>query len=1229
MPFEKVETQVDFPAQERAILAYWNQIDAFGKLREQNRGKPRWSFLDGPITANNPMGVHHAWGRTYKDAYQRYFAMTGHELRYQNGFDCQGLWVEVEVEKELQLKSKRDIENLVPGDRFASIDKFVGECKARVDKFAKIQTEQSIRLGYWMDWDRVEDWQKPADQRRSYFTMSEENNYTIWAFLKKCHQRGLIYRGFDAMPWCPRCGVGISQMEMNEGYRVVAHRAVFLRLPLRDPSPLSPPGRGAGVRGENLLVWTTTPWTLTSNVGAAVHPELTYLRIKQGDQVYYVGKGAFTARRKEEEFKNKAEWVEGVPKLKSLEQIFKEKKGGFEIVGEIKGADMVGWAYDGPFDEFPAQRHPHGYPDDLARVVAKQQWAPAVSGRDAHRVVAWNEVSEAEGTGIVHIAPGCGKEDFALGKVVGLPPVAPLTEDGVYLDGFGELTGKNAVLPETADWVIAALQQKNLLFASEKYPHRYPHCWRCKTELLYRLVDEWFIDMSWRDEIMKICHDIRWIPKDGLDRELDWLKNMGDWMISKKRYWGLALPIWVDEQTGEFEVIGSREELKARAVQGWDKFHGHTPHRPWVDLVRIKNPRTGNLMSRVPDVGNPWLDAGIVPYSTLGYNRDRAEWEKWFPADFITESFPGQFRNWFYALLAMSAMMSGRPPFQVLLGHALVRDQKGEDMHKSKGNAIPFGGATDTGYKLFHERDPKLKPEAQAHKDLPEGWLPASVKEETILLENRPTAVVSAAYPPMGADEIRWLFCRHSLANNINFGPGPAEELRSKFLLKLWNTYAFFCNYARLDGFDPADQESGVRGQESGVRGQKSGVRDQGSGQQERPDIDRWILSDLQLLIKKAHEAFRDFNVQAFCLEAERFVDDRLSNWYVRRNRRRFWKSEKGADKSAAYQTLYTVLLTLTKLFAPVMPFLTEAMYQNLKASGVRDQASGSSQTSSSLTPRPSPLAPFLASVHHEPYPETDESLLDVQLSEEMDALLRLVSLGSAARNTVKIKVRQPLAELKVQPGDEAERRAIERFADQIKEELNLKKVTLHDPSAGPLLEYDVKPNLKTLGPKLGNRLKEVQKALMSIRPATVLEKVTAGQALELALEGGPVTLEPADLWVNVKAPPGWAGLADRGTQVVLDTRISEELALEGMAREVVRHVQQARKDADLQMEDRIALYLHAESPKLQAAIEAHREYIASETLVARWAQESVGEGAHQIEVKVDGLPLRIELRKI
>jgi isoleucyl-tRNA synthetase len=1167
MPFEKVETQqVDFPALERSVLEFWQRIDAFEKLRAKNRGGPRWSFLDGPITANNPMGVHHAWGRTYKDAFQRYHAMNGRHQRYQNGFDCQGLWVEVEVEKELKLRSKRDIENLVPGDTFASIDHFVQQCKERVDKYARVQTEQSIRLGYWMDWDRDDDWKKSPDQRRSYFTMSEENNYTIWSFLKKCHNRGLVYRGYDAMPWCPRCSVGLSQMEMSEGYQLVAHRSVFVRFPLR------------GRPGENLLVWTTTPWTLSSNVAAAVNPSLTYLKVRHKEQVYYLAKGAFTAQRLEEQWKRK-EWVDGVPKLSTLEQHFKSK-GGYEIVGEMSGADMVGWQYDGPFDELPAQQHVGGYPDETARIALRQKWAPEESSRAVHRVVAWKMVGETEGTGIVHIAPGCGKEDFNLGKEEGLPPVAPLDDYGVFLPGFGELTGKSAVDHATTDWILDNLQHKGVLFAVEKYPHSYPHCWRCKTELLFRLVDEWFINMSWRDEIKRVVEQATFLPEsiNGKARELDWLSNMGDWMISKKRFWGLALPIWVDEKTGEFEVIGSREELKERAVEGWDKLEGHTPHRPWIDLVKIRSKKTGNLMSRIPDVGNPWLDAGIVPFSTMYYNRDRAEWAKWFPADLITESFPGQFRNWFYSILAMSTMMEQKPPFKALLGHALVRDQWGDEMHKAKGNSIPFDeaagqkpGQTYTirhqlkgGEQIPHENE-KIK--VQVLKEKKDG-------------QEQRTVVMTC--PPMSADLIRWMFARHNPAANINFGPMPAEELRAKFTLKLWNVYGFFCNYARLDSFDPSALPVPLP---------------------ERPDIDRWILSDLQDLICTARQAFEDYDLMRFCLEVEKFVDDKLSNWYVRRSRRRFWKNEQGADKQAAYQTLYTALLTLTKLCAPVMPFLTETMYQNLRTV---DQPE---------------------SVHLCDFPKVDESLIDENLSTDMDRLLDLVSLGLAARNAVKIKVRQPLAELKVLAAGEDDERAVERFGDQLREELNVKTVSLHDPEWGPLLTPDVKPNMKTLGPKFGARLKDVVAAIAAADQVWLAAKVRAGEPIELPCGGDTVQLGPDDLVVSVKAPEGWTGVVDDETQVALDTRVTEELSREGMARDVVRHIQDQRKEADLEMEDRIVLYLGTESEKLRQAIAAHREYIAAETLTVEWsAQPLTGSDVHRATVKVEGQPLTIEL---
>jgi isoleucyl-tRNA synthetase len=1138
MAFEKVDTQVDFPAQERDVLNLWEKNGIFEKLRQKNRGRPKWSFLDGPITANNPMGVHHAWGRTYKDAYQRFFAMTGHELRYQNGFDCQGLWVEVEVEKELKLGSKRDIENLVPGDYFASVDKFVRLCKERVDKYAKVQTEQSIRLGYWMDWDRAEDWQKPPDERRSYFTMSEENNYSIWSFLKKCHERGLIYRGYDAMPWCPRCSVGLAQMEMHEGYQLVTHRAVFVRFPLR------------GRPNENLLVWTTTPWTLSSNVGAAVNPNLTYLKVLHKDQIYYLAKGAFTAKRLEEEFKQK-EYKE-FPRLESLEQIFK-KKGGSEVVGEVSGRDMVGWQYDGPFDELPVQQHPGGFPAEISDAVVRQRqfssgsesvrvderhyWDPSKSARDAHRVIAWDAVGETEGTGIVHIAPGCGKEDFQLGREQQLPPVAPLDDEGHFLPGFGFLEGRSAVDNETTDAILANLKQKGILLEVERYPHSYPHCWRCKTELLFRLVDEWFINMKWRDEIMRVTEQVTFLPEsiNGKARELDWLRNMGDWMISKKRFWGLALPIWVCETCGHFDVIGSRTELRERAVEGWDRFEGHTPHRPWIDLVKVQCTACGGKSSRISDVGNPWLDAGIVPYSTMGYNRDRAYWEQWFPADFITESFPGQFRNWFYAILAMSTMMERQSPMKVLLGHGLVLDIRGETMSKSKGNAIAFDEAADK----------------------------------------------------MGADICRWLYCRSNPAGNINFGYGPADELRSKFLLKLWNTYAFFVNYARADkgGFSVNAAPVPI---------------------QERSDFDRWILSDLQLLVRKGHEEFTRYNVQAFCQEAENFVEERLSNWYVRRNRGHFQDSRPSKEKLAAFQTLHTVLVTLAELFAPIMPFITEVMYRNLTP-GANDKTS----------------------VHLCDFPDVDEALIDEELSHEMEALLRLRTLGSAVRNQVKLKVRQPLAEMKVQPANELERRAVERFAGQLTEELNIKKVSLHDASRGTLMKLEAKLNPKGLAARgLGPRLVEIQKAFAAADQAAVIAQIQSGQPFVLECPNGAVSLEPSDVPIQARAPEGWAGLADGATQIMEDARVTPELAREGMAREVVRHVQDSRKNAKLEMEDRITLYLATDDPDLREAINEHRAYICEETLTTEWATQPLEGDAYRTQVKVDGKPLTIMLRK-
>jgi isoleucyl-tRNA synthetase len=1147
--FEKVAA-ADFLRGEHEILRFWKQASIFSKLRAKNAGKPRWSFLDGPITANNPMGVHHAWGRTYKDAYQRFFAMTGHELRYQNGFDCQGLWVEVEVERDLEFTTRPAIEAF-------GIDKFVNACKQRVLKFAARQTEQSIRLGYWMDWDdpdtlrtlaqhigtddavtvttpsgkKVRDKSHAlvaklgcAEWGGSYFTFSTENNETIWAFLKKCHQRGKVYMGHDVMPWSGQAGTAYSQMEVADGRRLTTHRSCFVRFPLQD------------VQDEYLLVWTTTPWTLTSNVACAVNPDLDYLRIRttRDNSVYYFAKDNLNFQRLDREFKEgfgrpEWGWPKGTPKLKTIAQIFKEQ-GGFETLETIKGKDLIGRPYAGPFDDLPAQNADGGVPNN-------PQFA-GKTGVNCHRVIDGGRDSKGspnvvagEGTGIVHVAPGCGDVDFVLGQQQGLVGIAPLDAAGRFVEGFGPFTGKEATDPQTAQLVFDTLRARHRLVTVEEYPHIYPFCWRTGVELVFRLVDEWFINMDWREEIKNVTRQIRWLPAsiDGQERELEWLSNMRNWMISKKRFWGLALPIWVDEVTGEFDVIGSLAELKERAVEGWKEFEGNTPHRPWIDRVKIKNPRTGNRMSRVPDVGNPWLDAGIVPFSTLQYNTNRDEWQKWYPADLVLECFPGQFRNWFYSLLSMATMMDGTPPFKNLFGHRLVTNEEGKPMHKSDGTAIWFEEAAeqlgvDTMRWMYLAQNPNSDlrfgtrhPDRPVTLETPDG--PMSQTRE-----GSPTCEVVSR---------------------------PADEVRRQVLIPLWNSYAFFVNYAHpdADAFDPTAELVPVA---------------------QRPEIDRWLLSNLQALTATTNREFAEFNAAEVCRAAAGFIDD-LSNWYIRRNRRRFWRSRDAGDrdKLAAYQTLYHTLLELTKLLAPLVPFLTERMYRNLRTGGPE-------------------------SVHLCDYPQPDATLLDPELNKRMAAAQRIVGLGHKLRDDANVRVRQPLAEVRFASSDPSEAAAIEHLAEVVKEELNVKRLIRAENLDG-LATYSYKPNLKTLGPKYGKLLGGIGKALATAEAAQ-LAPLRRGENVTLQIAGTDVILLPGDILVSTEHTPGWVTAAEGSLQIALSTELSPELIREGMARDFVRQVQQLRKDADLEIGDRIRISYQTVDPTVIAALTEWADYICVET---------------------------------
>ncbi len=1063
MSIKKEQPKINFVQNEHDVLSYWSKHQVFQKLKEKNSNGPKWSFLDGPITANNPMGVHHAWGRSLKDLYQRYKAMNGFNLRYQNGFDCQGLWVEVEVEKELGIKSKKEVEEL-------GIEKFVQLCKDRVTKFAKVQTEQSIRLGYWMDWDN------------SYFTMSEENNYAIWSFLKKLFNEGKIYKGSDVVPWSGRSGTSYSQMEIIEGRKLTVHKAVFVKFPLLNKN------------NESLLIWTTTPWTLSSNIAVAVNTKLKYLKIKTSDsQIYYLAKENLKYQRLGKEFSEKKNWVDGIPKLKTLDQIFKER-GGYEIIDEIDGSQLVGEKYSSPFDYIEAQQAKGGFPLDPQATNNK-------SAIDCHLVVDGGKdsegndmVVEGEGTGFVHLASGCGSIDNKLCKQFDFVSISPIDNQANFIEGFDFMSGKSVIDKEVIQQIINDLKERKFLVYAEDYPHIYPHCWRSGEELVFKQVDEWYINMDWRNQIKKIVDDINWIPSWGQDREHDWLDNMGDWMISKKRFWGLALPIWTFED-GSFYVVGSKKELEELAVEGWDQFKGKTPHRPWIDEVKIKHPQTGLIGTRIPDVGNPWLDAGIVPFSTMGYFSDKDYWKEWFPADFITECFPGQFRNWFYSLLAMSAFLENKAPFKTLLGHALVKDEKGDEMHKSAGNAIWFDDAAEE----------------------------------------------------MGVDVMRWLYARQPVENNLLFGYEKADEVRKK-LIGFWNVYSFYCTYAKLDNFKPSEEWL---------------QKDQLSL------LDEWILSKLHLLIDEAKQDFENFNVDKFLKKFEIFLDE-LSNWYVRQNRRRFWKSENDSDKMIAFQTLYHVLVHLVKILSPILPFVTERMFLNLTSQDPEENKT---------------------SVHLCSFPESDSRLINSQLVDKMEILKVIIENGRAVRKKANIKIRQPLSSLKIFTRNQDIHSFIIEQKQLILDELNIKEIIL-EKDVENMGVFSIKPNFKSLSQKFGDKMSEIIKNVNSLDSNIVVQKYFDGEASfesenELSFE---------DIIIDIQNSESEVAFFSKDNVVSLNIDIDEELMHEGLVRDLIRHVQTMRKDAELNVEDRIVIGSKF-SKLFNDALSKNKEYFMNETL--------------------------------
>ncbi|MGH3081786.1 MAG: isoleucine--tRNA ligase [Gaiellaceae bacterium] len=1004
--FDPLPAVPDHPALEREILEWWDSERIFDRLRERNAEGPRWSFIDGPITANNPMGVHHAWGRTLKDVFQRYKALRGFQQRYQNGFDCQGLWVEVEVEKSLGLNSKREIEQY-------GLAEFAAKCRERVAHFSEVITDQSRRLGMWMDWDN------------DYYTFSDTNIEYIWRFLKAVHERGWLYKGHRSTPWCPRCGTSISQHELFAGeYKDLDHPSLYVRFPLK------------GREDEALLVWTTTPWTLPANVAAAVKPDAEYVLRAEGN------------------------WV------------VRELAGDGPFVKSARAEELVGLEYEGPFDDLDAQQG----------IV--------------HRVIQWDDVSLEEGTGIVHIAPGAGTEDFELSRVHDLPVLVPIDDAGVMVEGYGIFTGFTT--DEVEDTVIEELRRRELLVEAGRIVHRYPTCWRCGTPLLFRVVDDWFISCDEiREPMLEANATVEWTPAFYSKRMDDWLRNMGDWNISRKRYFGLPLPFYPCS-CGNLNVIGSRRELEERATSGLEGLQ--ELHRPWVDDVLVRCEQCGEEVRRIPEVGDAWLDAGIVPFSTLGWQNpewkpggygtgaaegltgadlpDHSYWEQWFPADWVSEM-REQIRLWFYSLSFMSVTLTGQSPYRQVLTYEKLLDETGREMHRSWGNAIAVDEALDR----------------------------------------------------MGADVMRWQFCEAVPSQNIRFGYRPGREV-SRRLLTFWNSVGFLITYANIEGFIPRYGEPPTEG---------------------RP-LDRWLVARTNAFLAQIEAAYERFWTPSIVQEFESFVDD-ISNWYIRRSRRRFYSFDQ-----AAFETLWFALVQALRAFAPIMPFLAERLWRVL----VSGPAEGA------------PDSVFLAG-----WPEAGDT--DEELLREVADVRRVVELGRQARAGSGLKLRQPLRRLVVQGVSLSD-----DHAEEVRQELRVKEVEQGEVEAEELV---VKPNLPVLGPRLGKELGAVRSALS----AGEYERVDGG----FRVAGHD--LGPDDVLVERRAREGWALASDGGVTVAVDTRLDDELVLEGRVLDLIHQLNLKRKEAGLALTDRVVVTL----PASDAELLVHEEWIKDEVLAT--------------EIRVDG----------
>ena len=1020
--YQKVDTNLNFVDREKKVEEFWKENHIFEKSMENRKEGETYTFYDGPPTANGKPHIGHVLTRVIKDMIPRYRTMKGYMVPRKAGWDTHGLPVELEVEKKLGLDGKEQIEEY-------GMEPFIKQCKESVWKYKGMWEDFSSTVGFW------------ADMEHPYVTYYDDYIESEWWALKEIWNKKLLYKGFKIVPYCPRCGTPLSAQEVSQGYKTVKERSAVVRFK---------------VVGEDayFLAWTTTPWTLPSNVALCVNPDETYCKVKAADgYTYYMAEALLD---------------------KVLGKFAKEEgEKAYEVLETYKGTDLEYKEYEPLFA-------------CAGEAAAKQK-------KKAHFVTCDTYVTMSDGTGIVHIAPAFGEDDSRIGRNYDLPFVQ-------FVDGQGNLTKETpyaGVFVKKADpMVLTDLDKEGKLFDAPKFEHEYPHCWRCDTPLIYYARESWFIKMTAvKDDLIRNNNTINWIPESiGKGRFGDWLENVQDWGISRNRYWGTPLNIWQCE-CGHMHSVGSRQELFE--MSGDERAKTVELHRPYIDEITLKCPECGGEMHRVPEVIDCWFDSGAMPFAQHHYPFENKElFEQQFPANFISEAVD-QTRGWFYSLLAESTLLFNKAPYKnvIVLGH--VQDENGQKMSKSKGNAVdPFD-----------------------------------------------------ALNKYGADAIRWYFYINSAPWLPNRFHGKAVvEGQRKFMSTLWNTYAFFVLYANIDNFDPTKYNLEY---------------------DQLPVMDKWLLSRLNTTVQAVDNDLANYKIPEAARALQEFVDE-MSNWYVRRSRERFWAKGMEQDKINAYMTLYNALVTIAKTAAPMIPFMTEDMYQNLVRSVDKD-------------------AP--ESIHLCDFPTVNEAWIDKDLEADMKELLEIVVLGRACRNTANIKNRQPIGTMYVK----AEKKMSEFYTDIIADELNVKEVKFAD-DVESFISYSFKPQLRTVGPKYGKLLGGIRQALTDINGTAAMNELRTNGVLKLDINGNDVELTEEDLLIETAQTEGYVSESDGETSVVLDTNLTPELIEEGFVREIISKIQTMRKEAGFEVMDKIKVYAHG-NDKIQEVMKAHEDEIKSEVL--------------------------------